>query len=370
MSDKYKSGAPTKLSTDILINGTLLLIVIIWTLPIVGLLVSSFRNRFDIQTSGWWTVFPHKEFKMVEEFPIPEGLDRNGVMEIKGATGTFEEFRQGIENPEGQMLVWVGNKRLGVIQIQQNVWVTKPNFTLDNYKEVLGGQEFEFKQPDGSVTKVKGNNLTRAFLNSLAVAIPATVIPILIAAFAAYGFAWMRFPGRKVLFVGVVALLVVPLQIALVPILRDYVALNLNGTFLGVWLAHTGFGLALATYLLYGYISTLPREILESAFIDGASHFTIFIRLVLPLSIPALASFAIFQFLWVWNDYLIALIFIGAKPDVQVLTMRIAELVGSRGNDWHLLTSAAFIAMALPLLVFFALQRYFVRGLMAGSVKG
>jgi len=370
MSDKYKSGAPTKLSTDILINGTLLLIVIIWTLPIVGLLVSSFRNRFDIQTSGWWTVFPHKEFKMVEEFPIPEGLDRNGVMEIKGATGTFEEFRQGIENPEGQMLVWVGNKRLGVIQIQQNVWVTKPNFTLDNYKEVLGGQEFEFKQPDGSVTKVKGNNLTRAFLNSLAVAIPATVIPILIAAFAAYGFAWMRFPGRKVLFVGVVALLVVPLQIALVPILRDYVALNLNGTFLGVWLAHTGFGLALATYLLYGYISTLPREILESAFIDGASHFTIFIRLVLPLSIPALASFAIFQFLWVWNDNQIALIFIGAKPDVQVLTMRIAELVGSRGNDWHLLTSAAFIAMALPLLVFFALQRYFVRGLMAGSVKG
>jgi alpha-glucoside transport system permease protein len=162
----------------------------------------------------------------------------------------------------------------------------------------------------------------------------------------------------------------VPLQIALVPILRDYVSLNLNGTFLGVWLAHTGFGLALATYLLFGYISTLPREILESAFIDGASHFTIFVKLVLPLSIPALASFAIFQFLWVWNDYLVALIFIGAKPDVQVLTMRIAELVGSRGNDWHLLTSAAFISMALPLLVFFSLQRYFVRGLMAGSVKG
>jgi len=370
MSAKDKSGKPKKLSTDLAVNGTLLLIVIIWTLPIVGLLVSSFRNRFDIQTSGWWTVFPHKEFKMVEEFPIPEGLDRNGVMDIRGATGTFEEFREGITSPEGQLLVWVGNKRLGVIQVQENVWVTNPNFTLDNYKEVLGGQEFEFKQPDGSVTKVKGNNLTRAFLNSLAVAIPATVIPILIAAFAAYGFAWMRFPGRKVLFVGVVALLVVPLQIALVPILRDYVALNLNGTFMGVWLAHTGFGLALATYLLYGYISTLPREILESAFIDGASHFTIFIRLVLPLSIPALASFAIFQFLWVWNDYLIALIFIGAKPDVQVLTMRIAELVGSRGNDWHLLTSAAFIAMALPLLVFFALQRYFVRGLMAGSVKG
>ena len=214
MSAKNKSGKHHKSCPPTwLINGTLLLIVIIWTLPIFGLLVSSFRNRFEIQTSGWWTVFPHKEFKMVEEFPIPEGLDRNGVMDIRGATGTFEEFREGIASPEGQLLVWVGNKRLGVIQVQENVWVTNPNFTLDNYKEVLGGQEFEFKQPDGSVTKVKGNNLTRAFLNSLAVAIPATLIPILIAAFAAYGFAWMRFPGRKVLFVGVVALLVVPLRL-------------------------------------------------------------------------------------------------------------------------------------------------------------
>lgn len=370
MSAKNRSGAPTKLSTQIFVNGTLLLIVIIWIIPIVGLLISSFRDRFAIQTSGWWTVFPHREYRMVEEFPVPEGLNRDGVMEIRGATGTFEEFRKGILNPDGQLIVWVGNKRMGNIQVQDKVWVMNTNFTLDNYKEVLGGQEFEFKQPDGSVIKVKGNNLTRAFLNSLAVAIPSTLIPILIAAFAAYGFAWMRFPGRKIMFIGVVALLVVPLQIALVPILRDYVRLNLNGTFLGVWLAHTGFGLALATYLLYGYISTLPREILESAFIDGATHFTIFTRLVLPLSVPALASFAIFQFLWVWNDYLVALIFIGAKPDVQVLTMRIAELVGSRGNDWHLLTSAAFIAMALPLLVFFSLQRYFVRGLMAGSVKG
>lgn len=370
MSTKANAGKAKKVRRDIAINGCLALIVFAWTLPIIGLLVSSFRDRFDIQTSGWWSILPHKEFKMTEEFPVPEGLDRNGVMEILGATGTFEEFRKGLTNSEGQTIVWVGNKRLGVIQIQEEVWTMNTKFTLNNYKEVLGGQEFEFTQPDGSILVVKGNNLTRAFLNSLAITIPATLIPILIAAFAAYGFAWMRFPGRKIMFISMIALLVVPLQIALVPILKDYVTLNLNGTFLGVWLAHTGFGLALATYLLFGYISTLPREILESAFIDGASHFTIFTKLVLPLSIPALASFAIFQFLWVWNDYLVALIFIGAKPDVQVLTMRIAELVGSRGNDWHLLTSAAFISMALPLLVFFSLQRYFVRGLMAGSVKG
>ncbi len=183
--------------------------------------------------------------------------------------------------------------------------------------------------------------------------------PILIAAFAAYGFAWMKFPGRKALFVVVVALLVVPLQLALIPVLKDYVSLKLNGTYLAVWLAHTGFGLPLAIYLLFNYISTIPRDIFKSAFIDGASHFTIFTKLVLPLSVPALASFAIFQFMWVWNDYLVALVFIGSKPDVQVMTMRLADMVGSRGQDWHVFTAGAFVSMLLPLAVFFALQRYF-----------
>ena len=168
----------------------------------------------------------------------------------------------------------------------------------------------------------------------------------------------------------VVAMLVVPLQIALVPILRDYVAVGLNGTYLAVWLAHTGFGLALAIFLLYNYIAELPRDIMESAFIDGASHFQTFWRLIMPLSVPALAAFAIFQFLWVWNDYLVALIFIGAKTDTQVVTQRLVEIVGSRGDDWHLLTAGAFVSMLLPLLVFFSLQRYFVRGLLSGSVKG
>jgi alpha-glucoside transport system permease protein len=180
----------------------------------------------------------------------------------------------------------------------------------------------------------------------------------------------MRFPARKVFFIVVIALLVVPLQIALLPILRDYTTLSLNGTFLGMWLAHTGFGLPLATYLLYNYISQLPRETLESAFIDGASHFTIFVKLILPLSVPALASFAIFQFLWVWNDYLVALIILGGNRETEVVTMRLANLVGSRGNDWHLLTAGAFVSMLLPLIVFFSLQRFFVRGLLAGSVKG
>ncbi len=243
-------------------------------------------------------------------------------------------------------------------------------FSLENYKQVLGGSSVEVTRPDGTVETVPGQNMSQAFLNSLAVSIPSTIIPILIAAFAAYAFAWMHFPGRRALFVLIVGLLVVPLQIALVPILRDYNNLGLNGTFLAVWLAHTGFGLALATYLLFNYISTLPRETMESAFIDGASHFTVFTRLVLPLSVPALASFAIFQFLWVWNDYLVALVFLGVDPSYKVLTQRLADLTGTFGSDWHLLTAGAFVTMILPLVVFFSLQRYFVRGLLAGSVKG
>ena len=231
--------------------------------------------------------------------------------------------------------------------IGDNMW------TLENYREVLRSEGF------GS-----------AFLNSLAVTIPATVIPITVAAFAAYAFAWMEFPGRQVVFVIVVALLVIPLQMALIPLLRLYTAIDINGTFLAVWLAHTGFGLPLAIYLLRNYIGSLPSSIIESARIDGATHFDIFTRLIVPLSVPVLASFAIFQFLWVWNDLLVALVFLGGHKDVQVVTLALAELNGSRGQDWHLLTAGAFITMALPLVVFLSLQRYFVRGLTAGSVKG
>lgn len=359
-------------SSIIVVNITLIILVIVWSIPTLGLLVSSFRNRFDIQTSGWWNVFPHREWETVATFnPQELGLDPTGEMTVEGVTGTFEELREGIQSPDGDTRVtWVGNRRLGRIEVQQQVWTVSWDFTLDNYRQVLGGTQQEVTLPDGTTEVVPGQNMTQAFLNSLAVAIPSTIIPILIAAFAAYGFAWMNFPGRRIFFILIVGLLVVPLQIALVPILRDYNALGINGTFLAVWLAHTGFGLALATYLLFNYISTLPRETLESAFIDGASHFTVFTRLVLPLSVPALASFAIFQFLWVWNDYLVALVFLGVDPSYKVVTQRLADLTGTFGNDWHLLTAGAFVTMILPIVVFFSLQRFFVRGLLAGSVKG
>ena len=225
-------------------------------------------------------------------------------------------------------------------------------WTLENYRAVLD---------DG---------FANAFANTLAVTIPSVVIPITIAAFAAYAFAWMEFPGRNILFVLVVGLMVVPLQMALIPILRVYTNFDVTGTFPAVWLAHAGFGLPLAVYLLRNYIGGLPSSIIESAQIDGASHFGIFSRLIVPLSVPVLASFAIFQFLWVWNDYLVALVFLGIEPDVRVLTVELADLAGRGEGALSKLPAAAFVSMILPLVVFFSLQRFFVRGMTAGSVKG
>ena len=227
------------------------------------------------------------------------------------------------------------------------------SWTLANYSTVLTA--------DGMID---------AFINSVVVTIPAVVIPITIAAYAAYAFAWMRFPGRSLLFAIVVGLLVVPLQMSLVPVLRLYTALDLNGTFLGVWLAHTGFGLPLAIFLLYNYISQLPGDLFESAAIDGGSHFQIFRTIVVPLSLPAIASFGIFQFLWVWNDLLVALVYLGTTDAVAVMPTRLNEMVGTRGESWHLLTAGAFVTMVVPMAVFLLLQRYFVRGIVAGSVKG
>jgi alpha-glucoside transport system permease protein len=225
-------------------------------------------------------------------------------------------------------------------------------WTVQNYQNVLGGE-----------------NMANAFLNSLIVTIPSTVIPITIAAFAAYAFAWIPFKGRGILFTIVVALLVVPLQMALIPILRIYSGADLYGTFVGIWLAHTAFGLPLAIFLLYNFMSQLPRDLFESASIDGASAFQTFIRIVLPLSIPALGAFAIFQFLWVWNDLLVALVFLGPGKDVQVMPTALFNMIGPRGGSWHLLTAGAFLTMIVPLGVFLLLQRAFVRGILAGSVK-
>lgn len=269
---------------------TVTLIAAVWSLPTIGLLVSSFRDSTAIRSSGWWEAILHP----------------------------FESAQ----------------------------------WTVSNYVAVIGA--------DG---------MAEAFINSMIVTIPATAIPITIAAFAAYAFAWMRFPGRGLLFALVIGLLVVPLQMSLIPILRLYTDLDLTGTFLGTWLAHAGFGLPLAIFLLYNFIAQLPRDLMESAHLDGASHFQVFTRLVLPLSVPALASFAIFQFLWVWNDLLVALVYLGTDSTVATMPARLNELVGSRGEAWHVLTAGAFLTMVVPLLVFLGLQRYFVRGILTGSVK-
>jgi alpha-glucoside transport system permease protein len=369
MAAKTQSFKQQKTVSSLLVNGILILICLVWIIPAFGVFVTSFRTSQDIYLTGWWTIFPHRDYVKTGEIKIDPSVDVNQPVTVEGITSTFEELRNGITLPDGRRLTWFGNRRTRLIEVEQKEWLGfDTDLTLENYSNVLSGKEIRFKDANGAEIISKGNNLGGAFLNSVAVAVPATIIPILIAAFAAYGFAWLNFPGRKLLFTIVVALLVVPLQIALVPILQDYTRLNLNGTFLAIWLAHTGFGLPLAIYLLFNYMSTLPRDLLESAFIDGASNFTIFTRLILPLSVPALASFAIFQFLWVWNDYLVALIFLNNQT--QVVTMALAAIVGERGQDWHLLTAGAFISMLLPLAVFFALQRYFVRGLLAGSVKG
>ena len=235
-----------------------------------------------------------------------------------------------------------------------NFFANPLQFTIENYQLAL---------TTGAVPM--GN----AFINSMVVAIPSTIIPILIAAFAAYVFTFMHFPGRDILFIIIVGLLVIPNQVAFVPLSILFQSLGLAGQFPTVWLAHAGFGMPLAVYILRNYMSTLPKSVVESAEIDGASHWQTFWRLILPMSVPALASFAIFQFLWVWNDLLVALIFLG-QGENTVMTVALAGLMGSRGENWNLLTAGAFLSMLLPLVVFFSLQRYFVRGLTAGAVKG
>jgi alpha-glucoside transport system permease protein len=247
---------------------------------------------------------------------------------------------------------------------------TNPSFTLDNYAQVL----FQ-----GSTTNPP---LAQFFFNSFALTIPAVVFPITLALFAAYALAWFNFRGKDTIFFIIFGLQVVPLQLTLIPLLQLFAKglvigdtviipdLGITGTFIPIWIAHTIFGLPLAIFLLHNFLSQIPKELIEAARVDGANWFTLFSKIILPLSVPAIASFSIFQFLWVWNDLLVGLTFGGGVKQVAPLTVRIAEMVGSRGSGWELLTAGAFVSMIVPLIVFFALQRYFVRGLLAGSVKG
>ena len=227
------------------------------------------------------------------------------------------------------------------------------NFTIENYQQVLAAR-----------------GLGLAFLNSIIISVPGTILPVLIGAFAAYAFAWMKFPGRDYVFLAVVALLVIPSQIALVPIDQIFTNIGITGQYLAIWIAHTAFGLPFAIFLLRNFFVALPSDLMESAHIDGASHWRIFWNIILPLSVSALASLAIFRFMWVWNDLLVSLIFLGGNPQYAPMTLTVANLVDSYGSNYQVLTAAAFISMALPLVVFFSLQRYFVRGILAGSVKG
>ncbi len=363
------SNSKNRRRASLFTNLLLLFICTAWLLPTFGLLVSSFRQPRAIAETGWWTIFPHQRWERVSEEPAPSGSDPDKPITIRGVSAMFEQFREGVETGSSR-IKWEGNRRLGTIFVEEKRWGMDNRFTLDNYRAVILGDQFEETLADGSKRKVSGNDIGPSFINTAVVAIPSTIIPILIAAFAAYAFSWMNFAGKKIMFAAVVALLVVPLQVAMVPMLRDFRTLDINGTYLAVWVAHITFGLPLATYLLYNYISQLPRETMEAAYIDGASHFTTFVRLVLPLSVPALASFAIFQFIWVWNDFLVSLIFLGSSGGLRVMTARLSDMIGSRGQDWHYLTAGAFVTMLLPLIVFFSMQRFFVRGLLAGSVKG
>jgi alpha-glucoside transport system permease protein len=366
-----------------LLNLSVLLIIAIWTFPTAGLLVSSLRDKNLIATSGWWTALSTTDRSAQGRMADPSTqVSKDGKFEISGSlfedgkTGVVKAFGLKVQKPsefaagttattdDGKTLlvksdgsyVYTSPVALEGDSGKRLFYITSvpPKFTTENYSNVLFSE-----------------GIGRSFVNSLTVTIPSTIIPILIAAFAAYALAWMKLPGRGFIIAVIVGLLVVPLQMSLIPLLKLYNASGfLSKTYLGIWLAHTAFGLPFAIYLLRSYIAGLPRDLIESAQVDGANDFKIFLRIVLPLCFPALASFAIFQFLWVWNDLLVAIVFLGSGADQLVLTGKLNGLLGSRGGNWEILTASAFITIVVPLTVFFALQRYFVRGLLAGSVKG
>ena len=365
----------------------LLLFVIVWIAPSFGLLISSLRDKDVLAISGWWTSFINTE---VNEIHRTLGMDsqyqENGYYYIEDNLFGEDKPKKissfGITSKDinaysvGDVATFKDQSEITVDENGNYSWKSEneftkkkgkrifisatspPSFTLDNYKEVL------FKE-----------GLGQAFINTFAVALPSTLIPLIICSFFAYALTWMNFFGRDLLLATVIASLVVPLQMCLIPILsiyNDFGALFgvSSKSYPGIWMAHTGFGLASTTFLLWNFLKSLPKEMMEAAKVDGASHYDTFRRIVVPLSIPAFASIFILQFLWVWNDLLVGLVFLDKNPSEIILTAKLKELLGSRGENWEILTTGAFISMSVPLFIFFSLQKYFIRGLVAGSVKG
>ena len=373
--------------SSILAQLLLLSFVIVWIAPTFGLFISSFRDKDKLAISGWWTSLTTVQVNEIyrtkgKEGQVQEGnyfiIRDNFFNDAKGkkvinfgvTSKKINEFIVGntaILKDKSEIKVfengdyeWKSKKEFKKKK-GRRVFVTAsspPSFTFDNYKEVL------FKE-----------GLGQAFLNTIVVALPSTLIPLTICSFFAYALAWMKFFGRDILLASIIASLVVPLQMSLIPILtiyNDFGALFgvAAKSFPGIWMAHTGFGLASTTFLLWNFLKSLPNEMMEAAKVDGATHYDVFTKIVLPLSIPAFASIFILQFLWVWNDLLVGLVFLDKHPSEIILTAKLKELLGSRGENWEILTTGAFISMTVPLFIFFSLQRYFIRGLVAGSVKG
>ena len=365
----------------------LLFFVIIWIIPTFGLFISSLRDKDLLAISGWWTSLTTTEVNEIYRMSGMESqIEEDGYFKIKGKL--FEDNSEkkiesfGITSKKinefniGDVAIFKDESEVLLDEDGNYEWRSKtefkkkkgkrlfttslspPAFTFENYREVL------FKEGIG-----------RAFINTMAVALPSTLIPLIICSFFAYSLTWMKFYGRDTLLAIIIASLVVPLQMSLIPILtiyNDFGALFgvAAKSYPGVWMAHTGFGLASTTFLLRNFLKSLPNEMMEAAKVDGASHYDIFLRIIIPLSIPAFASIFILQFLWCWNDLLVGLVFLDQVPSEIILTAKLKELLGSRGENWEILTTGAFVSMTVPLFIFFALQRYFIRGLVAGSVKG
>jgi alpha-glucoside transport system permease protein len=390
------------------VHAAIIIMCLLWIIPTLGLFVTSFRTREAVRTTGWWTVFlpqgkPAGESEYNQYCSACHGSDGKAipaadlsnpdlVNQYPSSSSLLVMLRNPINNQphlSNPALPSTPKDALAILspivtylQTLSGQGQKTSQLSLENYIDALvgykGTQDYVSdcqNQVPSTLAVFKCNisdlanqaGMGIAFINTLIVAIPATLLPIIFASLAAYAFAWLDFKGRQWIFALLIGLQIVPLQMALVPIAQLYVKLNLQSTFLGIWLFHTGFGLPYAIYLIRNFIGSLPRDIFESAYIDGANHWTAFRRIAMPLSMPAIASLGIFQFIWVWNDFLIAKIFLTTHP---VLTVQITQLIDPRGQNWNILTGAAFLSFIIPMVVFFAFQRYFVRGLLAGSVKG